>query len=263
MISSEIRTTIVFILLIHTFTAQADSFDSNYEKLISSVIVEKTADEELYWIDTISSTFLSLFKTNNDKRNKRAIIILHSLGSHADWPYIVSPLRNKLPNYNLPTLSIQLPVISPEKNIEDYGNVFQENNIRINAAINFLKKKGYQEIILIGHGFGALSSLVYIEKEKINSIDGVVLISLQNYAYIKPPINVLRLIEKIKIPILDIYGSLDFKESIDIAPDRRLASKKSGNSQYYQVEINGADHYFNNMEDNLIDHIINWTDNLL
>ena len=79
----------------------------------------------------------------------------------------------------------------------------------------------------------------------------------------KPPINVLRLIEKIKIPILDIYGSLDFKESIDIAPDRRLASKKSGNSQYYQVEINGADHYFNNMEDNLIDHIINWTDNLL
>ena len=163
----------------------------------------------------------------------------------------------------MPTLSIQLPVISPEKNIEDYGNVFQENNIRINAAINFLKKKGYQEIILIGHGFGALSSLVYIEKEKVNSIDGVVLISLQNYTYIKPPINVLRLIEKIKIPILDIYGSLDFKESIDIAPDRRLASKKSGNSQYYQVEINGADHYFNNMEDNLIDHIINWTDNLL
>ena len=73
-----------------------------------------------------------------------------------------------------------------------------------------MKKKGYQEIILIGHGFGALSSLVYIEKEKINSIDGVVLISLQNYAYIKPPINVLRLIEKIKIPIVDFYGSLDF-----------------------------------------------------
>ena len=131
MISSEIRTTIVFILLIHTFTAQADSFDSNYEKLISSVIVEKTADEELYWIDTISSTFLSLFKTNNDKRNKRAIIILHSLGSHADWPYIVSPLRSELPNYNLPTLSIQLPVISPEKNIEDYGNAVSYTHLTL------------------------------------------------------------------------------------------------------------------------------------
>ena len=132
-----------------------------------------------------------------------------------------------------------------------------------NDLYKLIQHNGIESPILIGHGFGALSSLVYIEKEKVNSIDGVVLISLQNYTYIKPPINVLRLIEKIKIPILDIYGSLDFKESIDIAPDRRLASKKSGNSQYYQVEINGADHYFNNMEDNLIDHIINWTDNLL
>jgi len=73
----------------------------------------------------------------------------------------------------------------------------------------------------------------------------------------------LRLIKKIKIPILDIYGSLDFKEAIDTAPDRRLASKKSGSGKYTQIEINNADHYFQNMEDDLIKNIIHWVDNPL
>ena len=102
------------------------------------------------------------------------------------------------------------------------------------------------------------SNVVYLEKENSQNIDAMIAISLQGYVYIKPSINILRLIEKIKIPMFDIYGSLDFKEGVESAPDRRLASKKSGNYLYSQIEIEGADHMFSNMENNLIQNIIDW-----
>ena len=112
--------------------------------------------------------------------------------------------------------------------------------------------------MIIGHGFGALSTIVYLGKGNSENIDAFVAISLQNYVYIKPRINLLRLIKKIKTPTLDLYGSLDFKEGIESAPDRRLASKKSGDDLYMQIEIKGADHSFNNMEKELVKQIIKW-----
>ena len=263
MILSKPNIIVITIILIHIFSIPAHSYDREYEKKISNTLVQKNEVTDLFWINTRNSTFLSLLKVSPNDKNKGVAIILHSIGGHADWPDVISPIRNRLPEHDLSTLSIQLPIISPSKNIEEYGMVFQESNSRIKAAIKFLQTEGYNKIFLIGHGFGALSSLIYSERENAKYINGMVFISLQNYNYIKPPINLLRLIKKIKIPILDIYGSLDFKEAIDAAPDRRLASKKSGSGKYTQIEINNADHYFQNMEDDLIKNIIHWVDNPL
>ena len=70
----------------------------------------------------------------------------------------------------------------------------------------------------------------------------------------------LILIEKSRLPILDIYGEQDFKRVIGEAPDRRLAAKKGGNKHYDQYEIEGADHYFNKMENVLVKRIRGWLD---
>ena len=88
----------------------------------------------------------------------------------------------------------------------------------------------------------------------------LVALSLQDYPFVKPTIDILGLIEKSKIPILDIYGSDDYRDVINQAPDRRLAAKKGNNIEYEQIEIEGADHYFNGMEDLLIKHILGWLD---
>ena len=249
---------IFFYLFLNTFIVKGNSSDYNWEKRISIGVAEKAKVTELLWLETINNSFLALFNSLNSEETKSAVIILHSIGGHADWPEVISPLRKMLPKFGWATLSIQLPLLSPESTIQEYGSTFQETQHRIIAAVKLLRKRGFSKVVLIGHGFGALSSLVYLEKENSQNIDAMIAISLQGYVYIKPSINILRLIEKIKIPMLDIYGSLDFKEGVESAPDRRLASKKSGNYLYTQIEVKNADHYFNNMENDLIKNIVDW-----
>ena len=255
----KLHISLFFYLFANAFNVQADTLDYNWEKRISNGIIDKVEATELFWLETVDSSFIALFNHQKGSEVKDAAIILHSIGCHADWPEVISPLRNMLPKFGWSTLSIQLPTISPENNIEEYGNTFQETNQRISSSVKELRKRGFSRIIIIGHGFGALSSLVYLEKGSTNYIDALVVISLQDYIYIKPPINLLRLIEKIKLPTLDIFGSLDFKEGVESSSDRRLAAKKSGNYLYNQIEIEGADHSFSNMENNLIQNIVNWT----
>jgi len=249
---------LLFCLFLNILNVRTDPLDYDWEKRISSGIIDKTEATELFWLETMDNSFVALFNRHKIGEVKGAAIILHSIGGHADWPEVISPLRNMLPKFGWSTLSIQLPIISPENNIEEYGKTFQETNRRIIAAVNELRKRGFSRIIIIGHGFGALSSLVYFEKGESKYIDALIAISLQDYVYIKPPVNLLRLIEKIKIPTLDIFGSLDFKEGVESAPDRRLASKKSGNYLYTQIEVKGANHSFNNMENHLIQNIVDW-----
>ena len=240
------------------FNVLADSSDDNWEKRISTGLMDKAEASDFFWLGSTDSSFIAIFNRHKGEEEKGAAIILHSVGGHADWPEVVSPLRNMLPEFGWATLSIQLPLISPEKNIEEYGKTFEETGNRILLATRELKKRGFSKIVIIGHGFGALSTLVYLGKGNSENIDAFVAISLQNYVYIKPRINLLRLIKKIKTPTLDLYGSLDFKEGIESAPDRRLASKKSGDDLYMQIEIKGADHSFNNMEKELVKQIIKW-----
>ena len=254
----KLHTGIFFYLFLNTFIVEGNSSDYNWEKRISIGIAEKAKVTELLWLETINNSFLALFNSLNSEETKSAVIILHSIGGHADWPEVISPLRKMLPKFGWATLSIQLPLISLENTIQEYGSTFQETQHRIIAAVKLLRKRGFSKVVLIGHGFGALSSLVYLEKENSQNIDAMIAISLQGYVYIKPSINILRLIEKIKIPMFDIYGSLDFKEGVESAPDRRLASKKSGNYLYTQIEVKDADHYFNNMENDLVKNIVDW-----
>ena len=249
---------IFFYLFLQTFIVEGNSSDYNWERKISIGIAKKANVTELLWPETKNDSFLALFNSSKSKETKSVAIILHSIGGHADWPEVISPLRKMLPKFGWATLSIQLPTISPENTIQEYGGTFQETHHRVIAAVKLLRKRGFSKVVLIGHGFGALSSLVYLEKENSQNIDAMIAISLQRYVYIKPSINILRLIEKIKIPMFDIYGSLDFKEGVVSAPDRRLASKKSGNYLYTQIEVKGADHYFNNMEKDLIKNIVDW-----
>ena len=247
-----------FCLLINMSNVLADSSDDNWEKRISTGLMDKAEASDFFWLGSTDSSFIAIFNRHKGEEEKGAAIILHSVGGHADWPEVVSPLRNMLPEFGWATLSIQLPLISPEKNIEEYGKTFEETGNRILLATRELRKRGFSKIVIIGHGFGALSTLVYLGKGNSENIDAFVAISLQNYVYIKPRINLLRLIKKIKTPTLDLYGSLDFKEGIESAPDRRLASKKSGDDLYMQIEIKGADHSFNNMEKELVKQIIKW-----
>jgi pimeloyl-ACP methyl ester carboxylesterase len=248
------------VLLAAGLPVNADMMDRDWEKQITEKLAEEVKATEVLWLDAKGDKFLALYSSQTNETAHGAAIILHAMGGHADWPQTISPIRTSLPEHGWTSLSIQLPVIAPENQIEDYGKTLQQAAERIKAAVRCLRERKFLNIVVIGHSFGAASTLAYLEKEEKQKVIALVAIGLQDYAFVKPSLDLLGLIEKSKIPVLDIYGSRDFRKVIRQAPDRRLAAKKGNNRQYAQLEIEGADHYFNKMEDVLVKRIRGWLD---
>jgi pimeloyl-ACP methyl ester carboxylesterase len=251
--------TVIFLLLISTTFVSADKLDRDREKMVADKLVEEIKGTEVLWLEANGEEFLALFNTNEtDEIPHGAAIILHGMGAHPDWPQTISPIREALPTHGWITLSIQLPVIAPENQVEDYGKTLEQAVQRIEAAVNLLRERKFLNIVTVGHSFGAASALAYLEKEQQQKVMALVAIGLQDYAFVKPSIDILDLIEKSKIPVLDIFGSRDFKEAINQAADRRLAATKGNNNKYEQLEIEGADHYFTSLDSILIKRTRGW-----
>ena len=251
---------LIAVLMMIALPARADLLNSGWEKQISENLSENSKATEVLWLGAKENKFLALYTRQTSDVAHGAAIILHTMGAHAEWPQIISPIRTLLPEQGWTSLSIQLPVIAPVNQIEDYGKTVKQAAERIKSAVRYLRERKFLNIVIIGHGFGAVSALAYLKKAEKQKIVALVAIGLQDYAFVKPSIDLLKLIEKSKIPILDIYGSRDFKKVIDQAPDRWLAAKKGNNQQYTQIEIEGADHYLNKMEDVLVKSIRGWLD---
>ena len=249
---------ILFSLLFTVFTVTADPLDREREMQVSEKLEQELDDGEIMRLDAKGEKFLAILNKQINDQAKGAVIIVHGMGAHADWPQTISPIRKAMPEHSWTTLSIQLPIIAAENQVEDYGKTLDRAADRIEAAISALHELKFRNIVAIGHSFGAASMLHYFEQADGRRIVALVAIGLQDYAFVKPPIDILGLIEKSSVPILDIYGSRDYKKATDQAADRRLAAKKGGNKDYVQMEIEGADHYFTKLEDVMIKRIRGW-----
>lgn len=250
-----------FLLLwVLNVSSYADNVDRGWEQRTSEKLAKEIETAEVLWLEAKKERFLALYTDQNKKIANGAVVILHAMGAHADWPQIIAPLRTRLPEHGWSTLAIQLPAIAPENQIEDYGATLDQAAARIETAISLLRERKFLNIAIIGQGFGAVTGLNFVQKASKQKVVSIVTLGLQDYAFVKPAIDVLNLIEKVKIPILDIYGSRDFRNVVQQAPDRRLAAKKGENDNYTQLEIEGADHHFNGMEDVLVKRIRGWLD---
>ena len=120
------------------FNVLADSSDDNWEKRISTGLMDKAEASDFFWLGSTDSSFIAIFNRHKGEEEKCAAIILHSVGGHADWPEVVSPLRNMLPEFGWATLSIQLPLISPEKNKESKPGIYILYAVPDETTINAL-----------------------------------------------------------------------------------------------------------------------------
>ena len=58
--------------------------------------------------------------------------------------------------------------------------------------------------------------------------------------------------------MIDIFGAIDLPEVIATAEKKVAVARKAGNKKYSQIKIEGADHFFNNKEEELIKRIRGW-----
>ena len=250
MISISRLLLITFITL--SFNSQAS--DLAKEKRWADQVVDGIIDGDAVWLNDGTSEFLTIY-TEAEEDKGRAVIVMHGTGIHPDWQQVVQPLRVGLTEHNWNTLSIQMPVLPNEAEYIEYAPLYAEVAPRIKAAIKYLKDNGSSNIILIGHSQGATMAAYALATSDID-VNGFVGIGMGSYAD-DPRMIPTNSIEKIKVPVLDLYGNEDLKEVLETTDARAAAAKKAGNKQYKQVEITG-NHFFDDQEDNLVEAVAGW-----
>ncbi len=256
MIKPMLRLLLPFLLLLPALDSQA--YNRAFEQKISRQLVESLGSDDEFWLRSGNTEFLGLYRDYETDQPQGAVILVHGMGAHADWPEVIRPLRMSLPKIGWATLSIQMPVMSPTDSIADYGMTMPESRRRIQAAVRQLLDWRYLNIVIIGHSFGAATSAHALAAKDLQQVKAFVGISMQAQPFLNPRLKLLKELEALSIPVLDIYASRDRPEVLREVDDRRLAARKSGNQAYTQAELDGADHYFTGMDEVLLKRIQGW-----
>jgi hypothetical protein len=250
-----IKILITLFFSLATLTSAAS--DLEREKRLADEIVDMIVDGEPVWLSAGKHSFLALYTPTTQRHAHGAAIILHGRGMHPDWADVVSPLRTGLPASGWHTLSLQMPVLGKEAKYNDYVPLFPESVPRIQAAIQYLRDAGVSHIVLVAHSCGAHMAMHWVARKGDKDIQAFVGIGLGATDY-KQPMQESYPLEKMHVPVLDIYGSAEFPQVLGMAPERAAAIRKAGNPQSQQVVIPGADHYFHEHNKELVEAVGEW-----
>ncbi|MFQ5468845.1 MAG: DUF3530 family protein [Gammaproteobacteria bacterium] len=250
------------------------------------VEILKTVDPgEVEWLEQDGIKTFALYLQNRKDKLQGGAILLHPLGTHPNWPYVIAPLRRKLPEYGWSTLSIQLPTLAKSASVEEYLPLLKEFSTRIQSAIKFYQHQGIANITLIGDALGATVAASFLAANPDSGITSFVAISMLTYKDKDQQFNAIHSLEQIALPVLDTFGSRDLSNVRKYADDRGISAKRAGQvatqsqnieafSQsataktgveqkagyiaYRRFEITGADHSFKGFENILSKRVIGW-----
>jgi len=192
-------------------------------------------------------------EASND--SEKGMIVVHGTGIHPNWDQVVQPIRVAMAEYGWHTLSIQMPILRNGAEFEEYVQLYPEVPPRLKAAEQFLKQKGADILVIVAHSQGATMSSYYLSRNG-NNIQGFVAIGMSATQKDKD-VNSAVLLKTIDIPVLDLYGSDDLPGVLETAELRRRAA--THNLGYSQQTIRGANHFFDEMDDELIQAVAEWS----
>ena len=234
-----------------------EASDLAKEKRWADQVVDAILDGDAVWLNDGTSEFLGIY-TEAEENKSRAVIVMHGTGIHPDWQQVVQPLRVGLTEHNWNTLSIQMPILPNEAEYPEYAPLYDEVAPRINAAIKYLQDNGSSNIVLIGHSQGAAMTAYYLSTSR-QDVNGFVAIGMASFAD-DPRMNSIKALEKINVPVLDLYGDEDLENILDSSGARADSARKAGNKNYTQVKLSGANHFFDGKEDELVESVAGWLD---
>lgn len=245
---------LIGLVLLFSFTVNAANLAR--EQRIRDQIEDAILTGDPIDLTAENHTFLAIHTEADASNRKGAAIVLHGMGAHPNWVDVVQPLRTELPELGWETLSIQLPVAAAEASHDDSAALIPESFPRIDAAIAYLKQLGFEKIVLIAHSLGARMGVEYLAAKNPKDISAFVAVGVSAGKDMNQ--GTLAAIQKVQIPMLDIYGSQDLDNVIKSKKARKLAAGKAGNSDYRQVEVSGANHFFHGLDETLIKRVSAW-----
>ena len=239
----------------------ASQSDRAKEKRWEQQIVPDLMVGNAVTLNAAGVNFLGLYTPPTNGESKGAVIILHGNGVHPAWPEVIEPLRTQLPDHGWHTLSLQMPILPNGAVDKDYVPLFPEVPARIQAGVDFLKKKGIKHIVLTGHSLGTTMATYYIAEARDPVVDSLVLISGGPGVITDKRMNEVANLGRVRsVSVLDMYGTEDFPYVVDSVIKRQTLDFKRNGSRYEKVAVKGADHFYRGVEPALVQKFVQWID---
>lgn len=229
------------------------------EQRMASEIRDAIMDGEVISLNDGTQDFMGILTTAEQARG--AVIILHGRGYHPDWEDVANPLRIGLVAKGWTTLSLQMPVLGKEAKYYDYVPLFANADKRIDAGIAFLKQKGISPIVLVAHSCGAHMAMNWVNTKGDSDIAAYVGLGMGATDLGQDMIQAFPL-DKMKVPVLDVYGEKEYPQVINTATERQSLMQKAGNPHSKQMVLPEADHYFKEKGEELNAVVANWLNSL-
>lgn len=231
--------------------------DLEKEQRWKAQISDSLMSGDLVELKAADLAFTGIFTEASDGPTGRAALLVHGIGAHPDWPDVIYPLRSELPEHGWSTLSIQMPILANDAEVKDYLPLFDEVAPRMNSAIAWLKAQGNDTVVIVAHSLGASMAARYLADTPQAGVGGLVAIGM-SVIELDDKMNGALALEKITLPVLDLYGSRDLDQVVASAETRARAARKAPNPDFRQITVEGADHFFVGVEDELIRRVYGW-----
>jgi len=236
----------------------ATQSDSAKEQRWSEQIVDQLIDGEDVWLEARKHRFLTIYTPAEQTPLQGTVVLIHGTGAHPDWPQVIQPLRSGLAENGWQSLSLQMPLPPGGADQDLQGQLIQEGADRISAALDWLAEQGAGKITLISHSRGGADLLFYAADRQDDRLESLVVIGVNGtFTNVPDSMGTLQSLSKIKLPVLDVYGSSDLQGVLDTA-DARKQVALAGSSGYQQTRVDGADHFFESREAELLALVIDW-----
>jgi hypothetical protein len=221
------------------------------QERLQALAQSQLPDTQTLWLETQHESFLGLFKPANSPQARGAVLLLPHDRTSADWPGIITSLRQGLPDQGWHTLSIALPdepeyipprmdtlelKAKPEpaedgqpleqqpspKNAERaLDEHYEQISARIEAGLKHLQQHNPRQLLILGEGSGAYWGLRFsIENSAGAGLLPVLIDAVPPIAPVEP--RLAQLAEQLRRPTLDLYhGNGLGQQRIEVLAKRR------------------------------------------
>jgi pimeloyl-ACP methyl ester carboxylesterase len=238
--------------------AVAAGADLARERRLRAQIEAEVRVGESVNLQTGGLDFLAVHTPATSAKTRGGVILLHGLGANPEWSSVVQPLRTQLPGHGWETLAVQLPLAAADAPPEAYLALIPEALPRLAFAVEFLKSRDVKQVAILGHDLGARTALEWLARDDVpKEIRALVVIGLGGDTR-KPDPGLLEALKRVKVPVLDLYGSRDLAPVLAGVQQRAAAARAADHKDYRQLEIEGADHFFTGVTDTLVMRVRAW-----
>jgi len=206
--------------------------------------------EEVVKLSSSTGKSMAMYYRAAGRSEYGAIILLPTFDTHPNGAPI-GILRIALAHHGWHTLAVQLPTLVEEAGPTETVSVLPLACARLQAAIAwFSSRKLTENLVVLGHGLGAIAAATCVSELREKSpVHGLILLGAGVPGIPPKGMDILKLIEKIGVPILDLYGEHDALAERENALVRAAIGRRNRDRPYVQISLPGADHLFSGVEE--------------